>query len=202
VFALIMTDMISIRKTIEIVCANFTMMRRLSFHRVIKAVLFLACFAVSGAAAMTGDETLIQVPTQIQDFRRKISYGKFQNTHDELDKKRQYAKFLEQVIKEVNEQVTKGNALSDEDIKSIGLFARLTVILRDDYVPSTFRGASGFEMKEVNATIHLRESVLQDFVPGIGKHLSLFQKGEKDWDPEKIAAWVRRFKEATGSEVK
>src|SRR5688572_5386969 len=194
--------MINGKETIEIVCANGAIMPRLSFHRAIKAVLFLACFAVSAAAAMTGDETLIQVPAQIHDFRRKISYGKFQNTHDELDKKRQYAKFLEQVIKEVNEQVTKGNALSDEDIKSIGLFARLTVILRDDYVPSTFRGASGFEMKEVNATIHLRESALQDFVPGIGKHLSLFQKGEKDWDPEKIAAWVRRFKEATGSEVK
>ena len=151
--------------------------------------------AIDADAAVTSDEILQQVPKRIQDFREKANYGPFSNTHEELDKKWQYIRFLEQLIKDVNQQVTSG-ALSPEQIKAIGSFAQLTVILRDDYVPSTFRGSSGFESREVNSMIDLLENVIKDLIPGIGRHLSLFQKVERDWDSIKIDAWLRRFSEA------
>jgi len=45
--------------------------------------------------------------------------------------------------------------------------------------------------------IDLHENVIKDLIPGIGRHLSLFQKAKKDWDSVKIDAWLRRFRETT-----
>jgi hypothetical protein len=155
----------------------------------------LASAAVSASAATTGDEIIQEIPKRIQAFREKTNYGQLNSTQHELDKKWPYVRFLEQLIKEVNRDVTSGTALSPEQIKAIGSFAQLTVILRDDYLPSTFRGSSGFESREVDAMIDLHEKVIKDLIPGIGRHLSLFQKAEKDWDTAKIDAWLLRFKE-------
>ena len=160
-------------------------------------VALLMCLAMGADAATTADEILLQVPRRIQTFREKANYGQFSNTHDELVKKWQYVRFLEQLIINVNQDVTSGGALSPEQIKAIGSFAQLTVILRDDYLPSTFRGSSGFESREVNSMIDLHENVIKDLIPGIGRHLSLFQKAERDWDSVKIGAWLRHFREAT-----
>ena len=150
---------------------------------------------VSGVASGTADEVLLQVPIRIHQFRESIHYGDFSNTHDELDKKWQYVAFLEQLIKGINDGVTAGDVLTADDIKAIGLFARMTVVLRQDYVVSTFRGASGFESRAVDATINLEEEVVEDLVSGIGRHLSLYRKQEGDWDERKVQAWQRHFRE-------
>lgn len=164
------------------------------YMKIVNLALLMG-LAMCSEAAPTANEMLLQIPRRVQALREKVRYGDFSNTYHELDIKWQYARFLEGLIKEVNQDVTSGSALSPEEIKAIGSFARLTVILRDDYVPSTFRGGSGFGMREVDSMIDLYEKVIEDLIPGIGKHLSLFQKEETDWDSAKIDTWLRRFRQ-------
>ena len=130
----------------------------------------------------------------------EIGYGRLGNTHEQLTRKWKYVRFLEELVRTVNKDVTKGDAIEERHITSVASFAALTVILRDGYLPSTFRGASGFEMKEVDEMIGLFESVIARLVPAIGRQLSQYEPSAKDWDEKQEVAWRHRFRGATTTE--
>jgi hypothetical protein len=156
--------------------------------------------AENGFAATTGELVLSAIPDRIRQYRTAIGYGRLGTTHEKLVRKWKYVRFLEALVRTVNKDVTKGDALEERHMASVASFAVLTVIVRDGYLPSTSRGASGFEMKEVNEMIGLFESVIERLVPAIGRSLSFYEPSAKDWDEKQEVAWRHRFRRATTNE--
>lgn len=158
----------------------------------------LMCLIASVADAATADSRLLEIPSRILSFRVKsLDHGGYDSTHDMLVKKWNYVNFLTGLINDVNIDVTSGDALSAEQIEAIAAFAQLTVILLDGYIPSSTRGSSGFESREVDTRIQLLEQTIRDLIPAIGKCLSLYQQTEKDWDSIKVETWQREYAAAT-----
>ena len=141
-----------------------------------------------------GNQVLQGIPARIRLFRESITFASAENTFEELDKKWKYSRFLVAIIKELNVRATGSDALSPEQIDSIAAFSDLDLIVKRGYIRSTFRGASGFEVRQVDQRIHQYEEVLEHFVPAIGKNLALFQKAATNWDTDQAEAWRRLYR--------
>lgn len=144
------------------------------------------------AAQPSAEATLRGVPDRVRAFRERIRYDA--PGHALLWERWRYARFLESLIRELNEEVAGGTALSLEQIDAIGPYADLRVNVGQDYVVSTFRGASGYETRQVNERIRHYEEVLELLAPALGRRLSLFQQDETDWNGEQEEEWRRRFR--------
>jgi hypothetical protein len=156
-----------------------------NMRSLIVQLVTLLLVAENGFAATTGELALSAIPDRIREYRIEIGYGRLGITHEQLTRKWKYGRFLEELVRKVNKDVTKGDAIEKRHITSVASFAALTVILRDGYIPSTFRGASGFEMKEVDEMIGLFESVIARLVPAIGRQLSQYEPSANDKENHK-----------------
>ncbi len=134
---------------------------------------------------------LADVPHRIEAFKRVYAHD-YPLTSERFWL-RDYARFLEDLLRDVNRQIGDGDTLTEDHLRSIATFADVQTVSSKWYVYPMWRGASGYDATHARNVVGCFEEVLRGLVPAMGRALSTYYPDAKDWDDPSIAAWLERF---------